>query len=303
MTCPEAAPTAREPKAQARPDSVVRLGGSLLQHGPANSRVYLMKLDEADLPEIIERMDGLAREHGYTKLFARVPGRAEPLFASRGFDCEARVPGLFRGRDAGCFMSRYLSRERAVPRDPDLLEDVRRIAREKARAAAAAPDAPDAGRAPGAADVVRLGPDHAPDMARLYGEVFASYPFPINDPAYLRRAMDADVAFYGIERRGRLASAASAEIDRAWACAEMTDFATRPGCRGKGAAGRLLARMEAAMRRRGIRTAYTIARAEHPGINAVFARAGYRHAGTLPNNTQIGGRLESMNVWYKPISG
>jgi hypothetical protein len=36
-------------------------------------------------------------------------------------------------------------------------------------------------------------------------------------------------------------------------------------------------------------------------MNITFARAGYRYAGTLVNNTQICGQLESMNVWYKPL--
>jgi hypothetical protein len=36
-------------------------------------------------------------------------------------------------------------------------------------------------------------------------------------------------------------------------------------------------------------------------MNVTFARCGYRFAGTLINNTQISGRIESMNVWYKGL--
>ncbi len=41
----------------------------------------------------------------------------------------------------------------------------------------------------------------------------------------------------------------------------------------------------------------------HPreGMNITFAKTGYTYAGTLINNTNISGRLESMNVWYKHI--
>jgi hypothetical protein len=44
---------------------------------------------------------------------------------------------------------------------------------------------------------------------------------------------------------------------------------------------------------------YTIARAISVGMNITFARCGYDFGGTLVNNTQIAGRIESMNVWYK----
>jgi beta-lysine N6-acetyltransferase len=63
---------------------------------------------------------------------------------------------------------------------------------------------------------------------------------------------------------GLLTALASAEMDCGAGNAEMTDFAT--------------------------------ARAHATGMNIVFARQGYAIAGTLPNNTQINGDLESMNV-------
>jgi putative beta-lysine N-acetyltransferase len=81
----------------------------------------------------------------------------------------------------------------------------------------------------------------------------------------------------------------------------MTDFATEPAYRSVGLAGHLLQRMESAMRRDGVKTAFTIARARSFAVNILFARASYAFAGTLANNTNISGRLESMNVWYKPL--
>ncbi|MFH1912962.1 MAG: putative beta-lysine N-acetyltransferase [Pseudomonadota bacterium] len=284
-----------------RHDQITRLGNSLVQHGPANDRVYLMKLDRADLPGIVDAMHELGRERGYTKLFAKVPADAADHFARRGFVNEARVPGMRRGEGSACFMSRYLARRRAVPGDPERIADVLDVAERKSRKPVVA--------APGPA-VIRLGPEHAEALAALYGAVFETYPFPITDPGYLREAMDEDVAFFGIPGaipgnpagdEGLLA-AASAEMDMHWKCAEMTDFATLPTMRGQGAAGRLLAHMEDAVRGRGIRTAYTIARAASYGMNTVFARAGYRYGGTLHNNTQIAGRLESMNVWHRRLA-
>jgi beta-lysine N6-acetyltransferase len=37
-------------------------------------------------------------------------------------------------------------------------------------------------------------------------------------------------------------------------------------------------------------------------MNKTFAALGYRYGGTLVNNTQICGDLESMNVWHKPLT-
>ncbi len=61
----------------------------------------------------------------------------------------------------------------------------------------------------------------------------------------------------------------------------------------------LLARMEQEMMLRNITTAYTIARALSPSMNISFSKMGYHYGGTLINNTNIDGQIESMNVWYK----
>lgn len=325
---------------RARPDEVIRHGRSLLQHGPLNDRVYLMKLDESDLPglpglsglpgttSIIDRMEELAAYHGYTRLFARVPEHAAHRFLARGFAVEARVPGMCRGRTAGCFMGRHLWDARAVPRRPGLLCEVlalanaRRAGLEQGTACARHGSQPSDATSgtqemepkPKTGRVIELNPDHAPALARLYAATFATYPFPVHDPAYLARSMAEGVLFHGIAdgddlpgndsgptRGNDLLAAASAEVDMAWRCAEMTDFATRPEARGRGAALRLLRHMEERVRRMGILTAYTIARAESHAMNVVFARAGYTLAGTLHNNTNIGGGLESMNVWYRHL--
>ena len=37
-------------------------------------------------------------------------------------------------------------------------------------------------------------------------------------------------------------------------------------------------------------------------MNITFARQGYAFSGTLYNNTNISGNLESMNVWHKPLT-
>jgi putative beta-lysine N-acetyltransferase len=113
--------------------------------------------------------------------------------------------------------------------------------------------------------------------------------------------MTTHVAYFGVRRNGRLIALSSAETDHTASNVEMTDFATLPECRGLSLARILLHTMERAMIDEGIRTAYTIARAASPGMNVTFARMGYEFGGTLINNTQISGTIESMNIWYKPL--
>lgn len=138
-------------------------------------------------------------------------------------------------------------------------------------------------------------------MAAIYRKVFPTYPFPIHDPAWLRETMESHIDYFGVEHGGRLVALASSEMELDGLNVEMTDFATLPEFRGRNLALHLLAAMEEAMRRKGMRTAYTIARAMSPGMNITFAKAGYKFSGTLVNNTNISGGIESMNVWYKSL--
>lgn len=274
-------------------DNTIKIGNSILQHGPANDRVYLMKLDESEMVMVMQTIDELTQENGYSKIFAKVSADAEPFFKSQGFMSEAAVPILVRGKSPCCFMARYHDPDRAVIKNQKSLDEVLTVTKSKIAEVESFPDT---------SSVKRLNPAHITQLTELYGEVFESYPFPITDPEFILKEMNSDVIFYGIFSGGRLTAAASSEIDYSWKCVEMTDFATLPEMRGQGAAGKLLARMDKDMAAKGIITAFTIARAESHAMNRVFAKDQYCFAGTLRNNTQIGGKLESMNVWYKTIS-
>ncbi|WP_051434669.1 putative beta-lysine N-acetyltransferase [Desulfonatronum lacustre] len=283
-------------------DKLERIGASLVQHGPLNARAYLMHLAPPEEPTIVPTLEKLARAHGYTKIFAKVPEGAAARFTKAGYAAEAVVPGLYNGREAGVFMGRYFADWRREPANPHALRDVLSVARNKAAqagtSAASASRPASSPSLPRDARIVPLGPDQAEDMAKVYRAVFDSYPFPIFDPAYLRNSMTGTTRFYGVLIQDRLAALASAEVDPETGSAEMTDFATLPEFRGRKLAGILLAHMTERMRDLGLSTLYTIARAESYAMNVTFARAGYVFGGTLPNNTHIGGGLESMNVWH-----
>jgi len=277
-------------------DRIVRLGRSTIQHGKENDRVYLIKLADEDMPELLDNIDRLAREKDYGKVFAKVPARWLSRFTEAGYASEALVPFFFEGKEDCHFMARYYDRQRGVEPAQKEIAKVISLAREVKPGTRSEPSS--------GYTVKRCQPGDCPEMAELFGTVFETYPFPVEDPEYIDRTMDGDVIYFGAkDRNDQLVSLASAELDPKAANVEMTDFATAPTHRRKGLARRLLRVMEEKMREKNMAVAYTIARAKSIGMNKTFAYAGYKYGGTLIRNTQICGELESMNVWYKQLGG
>jgi len=276
-------------------DEMMNIGKSVIHHGRNNQRIYVLKSASEDMPGLLPKLDNLATKHNYTKIFAKAPVSQKKNYLEHGFQVEATVPNLFHGKEAGLFLGKYLTSDRANESQPELVADVLEKARDK--------QGPVARIVPRKSSCRPLLADDMNEAAQLYRQVFASYPFPIDNPDYLRATMD-HIIYYGVWHDDMMVALASAEIDFEGGNAEMTDFATLPEFEGKGFAGLLLARMEVDMKERRIPSLFTIARAYSYGMNITFARNGYHFSGTLTNNTQISGQLESMNVWYKllPVS-
>jgi putative beta-lysine N-acetyltransferase len=273
-------------------DQIETIGNSVIQHGPLNDRIYLMKLNAEDMPQLLDQLDTLADEQGYSKIFAKVTAEHRSLFEEFGYRPEALVPGLYNGRQDALFLGRFLTPDREVDRKLRRTSEILELAARnwgKGRLANGA----------ATAEVVPAAAGDVEEMSQVYCEVFPSYPFPIHDPDYLLQTMKSHVRYFLVRSAGRIAAISSAEMDHEAGNAEMTDFATRPEHRGAGLGSCLLERMELEMDALGIETLYTIARSLSPGMNIVFSRMGYFYAGTLVNNTNISGRIENMNVWYK----
>jgi len=275
-------------------DTVEEFGGSLIQHGPANDRAYLMKLNHSDFPQILSYLNGLAVLKKYSKIFAKVPAYARDKFEQAGYQVEAEIPQFYAGEEDGLFMARYYQAERRIDPDTDKVQEVLEVAGSKIVINNPVPQSGDY--------EYRLAqPTDCPQMAELYQKVFASYPFPIHDKDYLAATMANNLLYAGVWKNGVLLALASAEVDYAGSNAELTDFATDPDWQGHGFANLLLGQLETEMRTSEIKTCFTIARATSFSMNVCFAKNGYLFSGTLIKNTQISGGLESMNVWYKHI--
>jgi beta-lysine N6-acetyltransferase len=272
-------------------DILEKTGNSQIQHGPDNNRIYLMKLDPSDLPGIVEQLDTLAAEKGYTKIFAKVPAPHAAAFTAGGYRREGRIPQFYNGETDAAFLGKFIDPAREITPQRDEIEQI--IALAQSRHGRPGDALPDGYTLRPAAEA------DAEELAAVYREVFASYPFPIHDPDYLIETMRSHVCYFVAEKDGKIAAASSGEMDKENRNAEMTDFATLPDHLGNGLAVHLLKFMEPEMQTRGIKTLYTIARAISPGMNITFAKCGYIFGGTLINNTQISGSIESMNLWYK----
>lgn len=275
-------------------DKIENYKGSIIQHGHYNDRIYLIQLTSLSSEEFPYELINFAKTNGYSKIFAKVPEIAAKTFFIAGFLEEARIPAFFSGKETAVFMGFYLNAERIKESDIEKIENILKVAFGRKTA----------DKVPCSENQFILRKCNKTDisaMAKIYKEVFLSYPFPIHNPDYLLKTMQSHIDYFGIEIDGRLVAVSSAEIDKEAANVEMTDFATLSEWRGKNFGQQLLARMENEMKKKDIKTAYTIARAMSPGINVTFSKAGYQFGGRLKNNTNISGKIESMNIWYKSL--
>lgn len=276
-------------------DVITRIGETVIQHGHHNDRIYVMKLSARDMPNIVHRLYDLAVKNSYSKILVKAPSFAKDAFLKAGYAVEAYVPGFFHGCIDGYFMAKYIDGTRAVERKKSIVEGVLSAARLITGKS----------RGPSLKDGFTFhvaGPEDAKELAGLYGRVFSTYPFPINDADYILKTMKNNVRYFCVRANGRIVGASSAEMDRGSGNVEMTDFATSERYQGYGISAYLLHRMEESMAMEGMKLAYTIARATSYPINRIFSRAGYSYGGRLANNTNICGAYESMNVWFKHIN-
>ena len=276
-------------------DKIIKYHSSLIQHGKVNDRVYLMKLGNSPIPEVIEKIEQLAVNNLYSKIFVKVPEAAKEFFQKSGYDIEAEIPGFYNGAETAFFMGKFFDSKRKKDIFENKIKEILNLSISKAEEN----PLPSSGQTPFL--LKKILPDESEMAAELFKKIFETYPFPVHEAAYIKEMMKEQVEYFGAWDGKRLAALSSGEMDTPDKNVEMTDFATLPQYRGRNTASLLLAMMEKIMKEKTFKTAYTIARSLSCGMNITFARAGYKFGGTLTNNTNICGKIESMNVWYKPL--
>jgi putative beta-lysine N-acetyltransferase len=287
-----------EPDAAGEANVLARLEGrgfkAQVYFSPLNQRIQVLSYDATDARAMVAELEAKARRVGFGKVFLKAPKGDVFRLAEAGMCAEATIEGYFRGRPA-VVMSRFLVDERRERPHEDAEDEILERIRER-------PADSSVPALPHGYEMFPGEPDDAAEVARLYGEVFASYPFPITDPEYITATMKSNVRYRIVrDAEGVVVGAASAETNPDLENAEMTDFATLPSQRGLGLAQHILAALETDMAARGITNLYTIARARSAGMNRVFYNRGYEWTGTLVNNCHIAGQFEDMHVWCKSL--
>ena len=288
----------REPEVPSEANTLVRIEEAGFEarvfFSTLNQRIQVLSYDAQDAHLMVADFEDKARTVGFGKVFLKAPLSEKVCFEEAGMCAEATIEGYFDGQSA-VVMSLFINEERRQRPHAQEQDDILKKIRERP-ASSSVPALPDGYEmSPG-------GLRDAAEVACLYREVFASYPFPITDPGYIASTMKSNV-LYRIVRDGNgvLVGAASAETSPERHNAEMTDFATLPSQRGLGLAQHILAALEDDMAEREILYLYTIARARSAGMNRVFYNRDYEWTGTLVNNCHIAGQFEDMHVWCKSL--
>ncbi len=268
--------------------------GSVIQHGKLNDRVYLIKLAKKDTGNIFEIMNELVQKNHYSKIFCKVPIDTAPLFLSNGFITEAIIPKFYNNRKDAFLLSKFIDSKRSLTNNKEQFSKLSILLHAGQKPLITT-------EIPSIFSFNSLNPVDAEEIAIIYRKVFDSYPFPIFNASYIRSSMKENVQYFGVRFKGELIALASAEVDHHGQNAEMTDFATLPAFRGNKLSTYLLENMEFEMKRKNISTLYTIARLNSIAMNKTFLNLHYNYAGTLINNTNISGKIENMNVYYKQL--
>jgi putative beta-lysine N-acetyltransferase len=273
-------------------DTIERFRDSVLQHGKSSNRIYVMEYPSPMKEDFPLQLKEFAEKKGYTKIVCKIPTRYKDCFLRGGYVEEAVIPSFYQGKEDAHFLCFYLDPLRQKEEMKPEYEKVKIIAENKRCTFQSSSGS-------SGIHVEKCTPQDIHAMADLYKTVFPSYPFPIDDPNYLYKTMRDNIDYYCVRKHNEMVALASAEMSFRYKNVEMTDFATLPAECGQGYAGEILHQMEQDMQEKEIYTFYTIARAISIGMNATFTKQNYLFGGRLPNNTDISGHIESMNVWYK----
>ncbi|MGB5315178.1 MAG: putative beta-lysine N-acetyltransferase [Robiginitalea sp.] len=253
---------------------------------PFNKRVRLDEYDGAPA-EILNSLNQ-SLPLWTEKVIAKVLPKDVPFFISSGFVCEGFIAGYFSGADM-FFLVRYLTPDRARSTD---WEKGEKILRDILSLPVVKPEETEI-------EIKLATSADAPQLAALFTEVFPLYPIPLSEPGHIVNSMDKGTVFVFISKGDEILSAASAEINKKFGNAELTDCATLDKARGNGYMQQLIRRLEILLSEMDIRCMYTISRSQSFGINKVFYNQGYSFGGRLFNNCYISSGLEDMNIWYK----
>ena len=260
---------------------------------PLNRRIVVKSYQGENIEKLTSQLLDIAKENNFTKIWVKAYQKDKDKFLEAGFEKEAVIKDYYPN-DNAVSLAYYLTEERK--------QMINRNQEERIINDLVTETATNNNINLAANYSFKVAEEEDLDkLAKLYDQVFDSYPYPIDRVDYLQKMWSDDV-IYGLVYDGQdLVAAASAETVPQEKNAEMTDFATLPSYRGQGLASYLLKELEEVLKKKDYNCLYTIARAKVAGVNKIFSRAGYQYTGRLMQNCNIAGGLEDMNLWCKTI--
>jgi putative beta-lysine N-acetyltransferase len=269
--------------------------GKAIDLDPHNRRIKVYQLPkENDFTMAQLALKELAKEHQCDKIIFYSKPEETKWVEETKCDHEGKIDGFFQGEDAYIY-SIFLNPDRNQPIDWAQEEKVMQIVNEDNKVAQEV-------SLPAEYAMRSAVEEDAIEMAKLYGEVFETYPTPLDDPEFIKEMMNDHVSFTIVEHNGQLISACSADQFPQFNAAEMTDCATLPEHRGQGLLSQQFIHLEKKMEQKGVQTLFSYSRAVSVGMNLINARHGFTFGGRMIQNSNISGRFEDMNIWVKGIN-
>ncbi|MDR6225103.1 putative beta-lysine N-acetyltransferase [Desmospora profundinema] len=260
---------------------------------PISRRIKVYGLPDGYDVETMRYLTALGEKEKCDKLIFYVKRHDRKTMKERNFVYEGYIGGFFRGETAYIYAT-FLNPERNRPvtkaEAEQVMERVRRDNKESVN-----PPLPKG------YIMTYATKEDAKEMSRLYDRVFETYPTPMNDPSYIEEMMDQQVYFTLVKYRGRIVSASSADLLPTFNSAELTDCATLPAHRNHRLLSHQFSCQIQRMKRKGVQTLFCYARAVSTGMNLISVRNGFTCGGRMVQNSNIDGRLECMNIWFKKL--
>ena len=230
----------------------------------------------------------VARSRARGRVMVLAPDSLQEGLERAGLQKEARLPGFYAGKNDCVAMACAVDPCRGTSSNAEAVAHVDDLMQ----------------RNPPARPRIRVmtqraTQEHAPMLARLIAATFEHYPTPSGVAEYVAKQIEEGIPFRFVASDGEILACASADLEREAKTAELTDCATRPEHRGAGYMQFILSDLMDDLRAMGYPTAFTLARAEVPGVNLAFQRLGFTFCGRMVRSCRIGGGIEDMNVWSR----
>ena len=270
----------------------IKNGSAKIKFDEFNQRVKILSF-KGDLEDLMNQLTVYESKCTIGKIFSIIPKEDIDVYKAQGFIIEAKIDQFLNGQPA-YFLSKFLTSKRKASMHLPEEEEVLIRSREYINEDYINPTYEQY-------TIRDVRKEDTDELAKLYDEVFETYPSPLNNSTYIQFAMDHNVFFKVVVYENKIVSAASADTDPINLNAEITDCATSKSFTGHGLIGRLIFELEKDLKAKNYKVLYSTARAVSTGMNIVFAKHDYVYGGRLVNHCHICGQLENMNIWCKVL--